>query len=100
MHLRTLGLPVITLLIALAVACGGDDKGGGITGGGGSTTWDVNKADDLAHAALIKADELPGSGWSVDEDDFKQDDEPMQASCADFESFKKDAKGAAVTRAK
>jgi hypothetical protein len=87
--------------MALAIACGGGDKGGGITGGSGSgPAWDLNKADELAHAALILAGELSGSGWSATDDDFKQDDEPMQASCSDFESFKKEARTSAVVRAK
>ena len=57
MHLRTLGLTLATLALVLVAACGGDDKGGSpLSGGSGSgNTWDVAKADDLTHAALIVA---------------------------------------------
>jgi hypothetical protein len=92
-------LPVLTVLLALAVACG-SDNGGGITGGGGSAAWDVSKADDLAHAALLQASELPGSGWTATDDDFDQHDEPMVGACSDFDSFKKNVRSATVERAK
>ena len=102
MHLRTFGLTLATLALVLVAACGGDDKGGSpLSGGSGSgNTWDVAKADDLTHAALIVAADLPGSGWSVTDDDFEDDDKPMASGCSDFEGFKKDARAAQVTRAK
>src|SRR5687767_8728971 len=103
MRIRSIGLTLSALLLVLAAACGGSDGSsplGGSTSSSGSNTWDVSKADDLTHAALIVAGDLPGSGWSTDDDDFDEDDKAMAAACSDFESFKKDAKSAAVSRAK
>jgi len=103
MSIRWLGVTLPALVLVLAVACGGGGGSsplGGNNAGGGSNTWDLSKADDLAHAALIVAGDLPGSGWSVDDDDFTNDDKPMNAACGDFEGFKKDARNAQTVRAK
>lgn len=100
MRIRSIGLTLSALVFILAVACGGDSKGSPLSGGQGGTTWDVARADDLAHAALLVAADLPGSGWSTTDDDFDEDDEPMASACSDFEGFKKDARSANVVRAK
>jgi hypothetical protein len=98
MHIRPVSLMLATLAFALAVACGGSDNGG-VLSGGNSVKWDVSKAEDLSHAALLVATDLGGTGWRANDDDF--DDDPLKAAaCADFESFKKDAKAASVARAK
>ena len=101
MHIRPITLMLATLALVLAVACGGSDKDGGgvLSGGNSGANWDVSKAEDLSHAALLVATDLGSTGWRADDDDF--DDDPLVApACADFESFKKDGKAAAVARAK
>src|SRR4051812_19429219 len=102
MYVRSIGLTLATLALALVAACGGgDSKGSPLSGGSGSSnTWDVSRADDLTHAALIVAADLPGSGWSTTDDDFGDDDKAMASGCSDFEGFKKDARSAQVARAK
>jgi hypothetical protein len=99
MHIRSIGLTLAAFALLLAAACGGDSKGSPLSGGAGNT-WDVAKADELTHTALIVAGDLPGSGWSVTDDDFDDDDKGMASGCSDFEGFKKDARAAQVSRAK
>src|SRR3954464_2815069 len=102
MHLRSIALTLATLALALVAACGGgESKGSPLSGGSGSShTWGDAKADDLTHAALLSAADLPGSGWSTKDDDFGDDDKAMASGCSDFEGFKKDARAANVSRAK
>src|SRR3954465_5107671 len=91
MRIGSIGLTLSALVLVMAVACGGGDSKGSPLGGnsGGGNTWDVAKADDLAHAALGTGGELPGGGWNATEDDFDDDDKPMNPACVDFEGFKK-----------
>ena len=100
MHIRSVGLAFSAFALLLAVACGGGDSKGSPLSGGSGNTWDITKADDLTHTALIVAGDLPGSGWSVTDDDFDDDDKAMASGCSDFEGFKKDARAAQVSRAK
>lgn len=103
MYKRAVGLALSTLAILLALACGGDGKGSPLSGAnaggsGGNQTWDIAKADELAHAALLVVGDLPGSGWEVEDDDF--DDEPKTAAaCADYARLVKEEGLARVARA-
>jgi len=92
-----------TLAFVMTVSCGGGDSKGsplsGKTGGSGGATWDIAKADDLSHAALLVAGDLPGSGWTVTDDDFK--DEPSKSTaCSEADSLAKESRTAYVARAK
>ena len=49
---------------------------------------------------MLVVGDLPGSGWTATDDDFDDEDKAMPSGCSDFESFKKDARNAKVSRAK
>ncbi len=78
------------LLISLAalavfgVACGEDD---------GGATFDVKKADGIAHTAVLTAGDLPGKGWAVtDEDVFDESELPDTKSCQPITNARAKAK--------
>jgi hypothetical protein len=63
-----------TLAATLLVACGDDDDGG-------SVAYDPNKADAIAHAAMLAAADLPGSGWTISgQDEFADSDFDVPAN--------------------
>jgi hypothetical protein len=84
--LRFLAALAIT---ALLIACGG-----GGDSGSGQLRFDPADADALAHAGLISAADLPGSGWQVTADDEREVDEqsPETDSCKQIKAFQDDVK--------
>ena len=60
----------VELIASIAlIACGGGDDEGGGGGGGGDVSLDPNRADAIAHAAMLQTGDLPGSGWKVAQTD-------------------------------
>ena len=62
---------ILTVIVAFLVAlpaCGGDE------GTDAPNLFDPARADEIAHAAILTVDDLPGSGWKVESED-KFDDE-------------------------
>lgn len=117
MRAGLLGIVVAALLV---VACGSDKNDGGVLGNlksqsgsqtssptsdastsSNSTTFDVKKADALAHASLVKANELPGAGWrSGGPDDDFADETPTAKECNEYGSFRASAEKDAAGKAK
>jgi hypothetical protein len=80
-------------LIFLAFACSSSK--------GSKQTFDPQKADAEAHAALIKDTELSGSGWKTTQDDAFNDDElPSTAACQDLKSLQATAEKTRTARAR
>jgi hypothetical protein len=57
---------VAACLPLVVAACGGDDND--------ETFFEVEQADQSAHAALVGGPDLPGTGWEVTEEDEPEDD--------------------------
>ncbi|HLF77999.1 MAG TPA: hypothetical protein VJB57_10985 [Dehalococcoidia bacterium] len=71
------------LLALIAAACGGGSKAEKLK-------FDVAKAELTAHDVLINTVDLPGSGWSITDEDPKEsddDDVPDTASCKELRAF-------------
>lgn len=56
----------------------------------GSNKFDPGKADAIAHASMVSANDLPGGGWAVSKkDDFTQGEDSTTASCAPMNAAQK-----------
>jgi hypothetical protein len=77
-----------TAAAAALVACAGG-------GDGDKTFFEVDSADDAAHAAMFEPSDLPGSGWEVTDRDAAEDDSgadtgeaaKKEPSCSKFVSI-------------
>ena len=58
------------------IACGSDNEGETEDVGDVGAAIDTTKADQVAHAAMLKPEDLPGTGWTVVNTD-KFDDSPI-----------------------
>ncbi|MFN0146166.1 MAG: hypothetical protein ACKVT1_06630 [Dehalococcoidia bacterium] len=75
---------VAAIALVLTAACGG---------GGDEKTLDVEKADALAHEALLVAGDLSGNGWEVDADDNFEDSPFAETkACADLSARRDEAR--------
>jgi hypothetical protein len=94
--LKALAFGLLLAITALTLACGSSKSGGG------KQTFDPKQADAEAHAALLKENELPGSGWKAGQDDqFSGDDDlPSVSACNDMNAFQADAKKSQAARAR
>jgi hypothetical protein len=84
--MRPLAITAACLLVFLA-ACGGSKSE--------KPAFDVAKAELLAHDALIQTRDLPGSGWSVTDEDPKEsddDDFPTTDACKQLRDFQSEVK--------
>ena len=83
------------LAVLPALACGDGDSGSST----GKVTLDPKRGDELAHAAILAATDLPGSGWDVSRDDEFSDDVafPDTAPCGNVKTKSDQAKAQAKT---
>ncbi len=65
--LRYLVPPLVTLVILVLTGCGGDDETS--TPAPPALRYDVAKANDIAHGAMIGEADLAGAGWTVSQTD-------------------------------
>jgi len=60
---------------AVLIACGGG-------GDGNRTFFELDTADEAAHAAMFEPSDLPGSGWEITERDAVEDDSGFDTGAA------------------
>jgi hypothetical protein len=66
-------LATVSLAFLLLAACG--DDGEGSSNAGDEALFSVEDADDLAHAAMVEPEDLPGDDWEVVARDAFDDDD-------------------------
>src|SRR5688500_5074784 len=86
---------VIMLIASFLASCGGRDEGNKV---GGAQAFDPTNADALAHAALLKAVDLPGVGWTATDDHFDEDPNVL-TPCEPLNTLREDARLGAAGRA-
>jgi hypothetical protein len=82
-------LALITAFGLLLAGCGGGDDSEPE-----QARFDPERGEALAHAALIQASDLPGSGWQVTANDEKEvdDQSPDTESCKQVKQYQNDVK--------